>query len=204
MNFKLRYILGKLNRIILFLYRLLSTILATLIAPFFILMGWLSGLNDSFIEVAILSSKMPFYFGEKLRYLFYKFTLKQIGSDVTFRYGSFCCYQNTIIGNRALIGYYNSLGEVSIGDDVIFGGFVNVLSGTSQHSFLDANKRIAAQEGGGRRIIFIGSDVWIGSNSIICNDVGNRCVVGAGSVVIHPVEDHSLVVGNPGRLVRKI
>jgi len=53
-------------------------------------------------------------------------------------------------------------------------------------------------------MIKIGSDVWIGSNAVICNDIGNRCIIGAGSVVVKNVEDHSLVAGNPARLIKKI
>jgi maltose O-acetyltransferase len=53
-------------------------------------------------------------------------------------------------------------------------------------------------------MVNVGSDVWIGSNSVIGNDVGDRCVVAAGSVVVKPVTDHSLVGGNPAKLIKKI
>jgi UDP-2-acetamido-3-amino-2,3-dideoxy-glucuronate N-acetyltransferase len=41
----------------------------------------------------------------------------------------------------------------------------------------------------------------IGANAtIVCgNDVGRWATVGAGAVVVRPVEDHELVVGNPAR-----
>lgn len=103
-----------------------------------------------------------------------------------------------------MVGAYCCLGEVNIGDDVLIGGFVNFLSGTGQHGFNDPEKKIFEQPGSGRRMIQIGSDVWIGSNSVICNDIGNRCVIGVGSLVIKPVEGHGVFAGHPVRLIQKI
>lgn len=51
----------------------------------------------------------------------------------------------------------------------------------------------------------IGDDCWIGGGVIICPGVriGNRCIVGAGSVVTKNVDDDSIVAGNPARLIRR-
>lgn len=51
--------------------------------------------------------------------------------------------------------------------------------------------------------IRIGSDVFIGAGAIIMPGVsiGDRCVVGAGSVVTKSVPDGTVVAGNPARLV---
>lgn len=51
----------------------------------------------------------------------------------------------------------------------------------------------------------IGSDVWLGHNSIISSGVstiGHGAVVGAGAVVFKDVPPYAVVVGNPGRVVR--
>jgi virginiamycin A acetyltransferase len=51
----------------------------------------------------------------------------------------------------------------------------------------------------------IGSDVWLGHNSIISSNVssiGHGAVVGAGAVVFKDVPPFAVVVGNPGRVVR--
>ncbi|WP_143780728.1 antibiotic acetyltransferase [Ornithinimicrobium sp. CNJ-824] len=51
----------------------------------------------------------------------------------------------------------------------------------------------------------IGSDVWLGHNSIISSSVariGHGAVVGAGAVVFKDVPPYAVVVGNPGRVVR--
>lgn len=49
--------------------------------------------------------------------------------------------------------------------------------------------------------IEIGSDVFIGANTIVLPGIriGNRVVIGAGSVVTHDVPDDSIFAGNPAR-----
>ena len=53
--------------------------------------------------------------------------------------------------------------------------------------------------------VAIGNDVWIGRDSKILSGVqiGDGCVIGAGCVVTKSVEPYSIVVGNPGRVVKK-
>jgi acetyltransferase-like isoleucine patch superfamily enzyme len=80
----------------------------------------------------------------------------------------------------------------------------NILSGTSQHAFDDPSLPIAAQPAPGRRTLNIGRDAWNGSNAVICNEVGNRCVIGAGSVVVREVDHNTIVAGNPAIPVPKI
>lgn len=54
--------------------------------------------------------------------------------------------------------------------------------------------------------ITIGSDVWIGGGAIICPGVtiGDRSVIGAGSVVTKDVPAGVLAVGNPCRVLREV
>ncbi|MBL4705246.1 MAG: hypothetical protein JKY54_12045, partial [Flavobacteriales bacterium] len=48
--------------------------------------------------------------------------------------------------------------------------------------------------------------VWFGANVIILPEVeiGNNCVVGAGSVVTKSFPDNSVIVGNPAKVIRTI
>lgn len=51
----------------------------------------------------------------------------------------------------------------------------------------------------------VGRAVHIGTNATIIEKIriGDFSLVGSGSVVLHDVEDNSIVVGNPARLLRK-
>ncbi len=96
------------------------------------------------------------------------------------------------IGRRFFIdhGMGVVIGETTeIGDDVlVFQGVT--LGGTG-------NER-------GKRHPTIGNNVVVGSGAKVLGSIriGDHVKIGAGSVVVHPVPDHSTVVGIPGRVVR--
>jgi maltose O-acetyltransferase len=54
--------------------------------------------------------------------------------------------------------------------------------------------------------VTIGNDCWLGGGVIVCPGVtiGDGCTIGAGSVVTKDVPSRSVVVGNPGRVVKRI
>ena len=54
--------------------------------------------------------------------------------------------------------------------------------------------------------VTIGNDVWIGANCTILPGVtiGDRCVIGAGSVVTHDIPADHLAYGTPCRVIRRI
>ena len=54
--------------------------------------------------------------------------------------------------------------------------------------------------------VTIGEECWIGGQVTICPGVtiGDRAVIGAGSVVTKDIPADTLAVGNPARIVRKI
>ena len=186
-------------------YRILVSLAALPLAfPFMLIAKASHAVQGKIIEPSIVLSRIPFYFGEKVREFYYRSLLLSVGKGVTFKYGSFCQYRNTRIGNRVLIGYFTTLGEVSIGDNVLIGGNVNFLSGLQQHSFSDPKTLILDTPAPGRRMIKIGSDVWIGSDAVIGNDVGDRCVVAANSFVVRKVKSHTLVGGNPAEFLMTI
>jgi len=57
----------------------------------------------------------------------------------------------------------------------------------------------------GKRHPTLGNHVVVGTGAKVLGNIriGNHVKVGAGSVVVHPVPDHSTVVGIPGRVVRQ-
>jgi serine O-acetyltransferase len=95
------------------------------------------------------------------------------------------------IGRRFFIdhGMGVVIGETSeIGDDVLVYQGVT-LGGTGKDT--------------GKRHPTIGDGVVIGTGATILGNIriGDHVKIGAGSVVVHPVPDHSTVVGVPGRVV---
>lgn len=52
----------------------------------------------------------------------------------------------------------------------------------------------------------IGERCWIGGDVTICPGavIGDRCVIGAGAVVVGEIPSDSLAVGNPARVIRKL
>jgi serine O-acetyltransferase len=96
------------------------------------------------------------------------------------------------IGRRFFIdhGMGVVIGETTeIGDDVLIYQGVT-LGGTGNEQ--------------GKRHPTIGNNVVIGTGAKVLGSIriGNDVKIGAGSVVVHPVPDHSTVVGIPGRVVR--
>jgi maltose O-acetyltransferase len=54
--------------------------------------------------------------------------------------------------------------------------------------------------------IVIGEDVWIGGSAVICPGVtiGNRSVIGAGSVVTKDIYEDVFAAGNPCRVIKSL
>ncbi len=52
--------------------------------------------------------------------------------------------------------------------------------------------------------VYIGKNCFIGANAIILPGVrvGDHCVVAAGSVVTRDVPSHSIVAGNPAKIIK--
>lgn len=92
------------------------------------------------------------------------------------------------------------LGGIDIGDDVMIGPNVNLI--TSSHPVEPSQRRDAVIA----RPIVIGNNVWIAAGVTIIGGVtvGENSVVAAGSVVTRDVPANTLVGGNPARVIRRI
>jgi len=99
------------------------------------------------------------------------------------------------IGNGSFVGRAHiALHEsVTIGDRVVVGDFVTLLTGT--HSTSDPDWNLIA------RPIVIEDYAWIGQGATILPGVivGTGAVVGAASVVTQSIEPYAVVSGNPAR-----
>lgn len=110
------------------------------------------------------------------------------------------------IGNNTGLGhnnFFNGQGGIVIGNDVIIGPYVKILS--ENHNYKDPNILIRKQ-GVTRKGIKIGNNVWIGASAIILDgvEIGDRCIVAAGAVVTKSILKNSLVVGSPAKVIRVI
>ncbi len=109
------------------------------------------------------------------------------------------------LGSRVTINefcYLSGYGNLDIGDDVLIGHRVSIVS--SDHIFEDTNKTIRSQGIRGKSVK-ISDDVWIGANSTILAGVtiGKGVIVAAGSVVTRDIPPFSIVGGVPAKILKK-
>ena len=94
--------------------------------------------------------------------------------------------------------------RIEIGDHVMFanGCFV----GDAAHRFDDPDLPVTWQGFTSKGPVRIGSNCWFGVNCVITSGVtiGERCVVGANSVVNEDLPPHTIAAGAPARVIREI
>lgn len=154
-----------------------------------------------YVYVAELISLLPFRFGEQVRYAFYKRTLAACGDNVTINFGTVLSYPDITIGNDVWLGAYNIIGHADIRDCVLTAQGCHIVSGSHGHPFERTDIPIIHQQGGQGRVM-LGPDIWLGANVTVLANVGQGCVVGAGSVVVKDIPDWAVAVGNPARVLR--
>lgn len=126
------------------------------------------------------------------------------GSDINI--GKFCNINvvgSLVIGNNVLFNNYSSLTcheEIVIGDNSWFGEGVRFYD----HSHLYMNKSLPfTEQGYSHGKIEIGNNVWIGSNSVILQNVsiGDNCVIGANNVIYKSLPPNTKVKSKSMELV---
>lgn len=90
---------------------------------------------------------------------------------------------------------------VTIGSRTLFGPNVQIYTATHP---MESDQRALGLEFA--RPITIGEDVWIGGSAVICPGVtiGDRTVIGAGSVVTRDIRSDVFAAGNPCKIIRKL
>lgn len=127
------------------------------------------------------------------------------GSDAFLQAPFFCDYGTHITLGKGFYCNFNcvilDVAPVRIGDNVLFGPAVQVYTATHP---LNADARRKGLESGSP--VTIGDDVWVGGGAILCPGVtiGDRSVIGAGSVVTKDIPEDSLAAGNPCRVIRSL
>ena len=95
-------------------------------------------------------------------------------------------------------------GLVEIGDHCMFanGCFVT----DANHRFDELDKPITSQGFTSKGPTRVGDNVWCGANVVITSgvNVGERCVIGANSVVTEDLEPYTIAAGVPARPLKTI
>ena len=142
----------------------------------------------------------PTIIGQYMRLGFYWATCTKISPDVSLLLGSMIAHRDTTIGSNVVIGCYSIIGYAEIGDNVIMGSRVSIISGKYTHGkpgHRDRNNEIKDL----MVKIIVGDNCWIGEGALLLANVGTNCTVGAGSVVFKDFQDNITIMGNPARKV---
>lgn len=91
--------------------------------------------------------------------------------------------------------------QVVIGSRTLFGPNVQIYTATHP---MDHTERASGLEFA--KPIIIGEDVWLGGSAIVCPgvNIGDRTIIGAGSVVTKDIPSDVFAAGNPCKVIRPI
>ncbi len=113
--------------------------------------------------------------------------------------GNVIIRKNVEIGNNTCIDRA-VLESTIINENVKIDNLVHIAHGVEigKNSLIIANAMIAGS-------VNIGYNSWIAPSSSVLNQksIGNNSIIGMGAVVLSDVEDFSVVVGNPAKLINK-
>ena len=139
---------------------------------------------------------------KKIRYWMAKEFVEQCGTNVNFEKGA-KFNPELSIGDNSGVGVNCELsGKIVIGKDVMMGPNCVMRTYSHRHDRID----IPMSEQGfeEEKVMYIGDDVWIGTNVIILPgvNIGSHCIIGAGAVVTKDVPDYAIVGGSPAKVIR--
>lgn len=117
--------------------------------------------------------------------LYYRFRLKHLSIHTHIQIP-----WNTQIGEGLYLGH---LGRIIINEDAILGKNINIATGVTIGQ---------TNRGRNKGCPIIGDNCWIGTNAVIVGkvNIGNDVLIAPLSYVNFDVPDHSVVLGNPGKI----
>ncbi|WP_299700799.1 sugar O-acetyltransferase [uncultured Pontibacter sp.] len=142
---------------------------------------------------------------EEERYRILKALIPNAGAGLWLQPPFYCDYgYNMVVGEKVFFNFncvVLDVAEVRIGSRTLFGPNVQVYTATHP---MDHRERASGLEYA--KPIQIGEDVWVGGSAVICPgiSIGDRSVIGAGSVVTKDIPADVFAAGNPCRVIREL
>ena len=139
------------------------------------------------------------------RHQLLKELLPNVEPDIWLQPPFYCDYgYNITLGNNVFFNFncvILDVAAVKIGSRTLFGPNVQIYTATHPINY---KERASGLEFA--RPITIGEDVWVGGSAVICPGVtiGDRSVIGAGSVVTRDIPDDVFAAGYPCRVIRTL
>ncbi|SHE82929.1 maltose O-acetyltransferase [Cnuella takakiae] len=127
------------------------------------------------------------------------------GAALTIQPPFFCDYGYNIWMGEKVFFNFNcvvlDVAPVRIGSRTMFGPNVQIYTATHP---IDPVERASGVEFA--KPITIGEDVWVGGSAVICPgvNIGDRSIIGAGSVVTKDIPAGVIAAGNPCKVIREI
>lgn len=173
-----------------------------LVSPF-IAASWiekrLSDCELIFTGIGQFLSVFPGLIGSYCRAAYYFGSLEKCSWEVHIGFGSFFTHRTASLGRHVAIGAYGVIGTAAIEEGTMIASRVSITSGKRQH--LDDDFKFIPKPRFDK--VRIGQKTWIGEGAIIMANVGNGCIVSAGTVVVHDIPDGQIIAGNPGKPIKK-
>jgi maltose O-acetyltransferase len=117
----------------------------------------------------------------------------------------YCDYGTNIkVGDRVFFNFncvVLDVMQVTIGSRTMFGPNVQIYTATHPLNHIERASGVEYA-----KPITIGEDVWVGGSVVVCPGVsiGDRSVIGAGSVVTKDIPPDVFAAGNPCRVIRQL
>jgi maltose O-acetyltransferase len=142
---------------------------------------------------------------KKLRAKLSKQLIPNTAANLWIQSPFYCDYGYNIVAGENVFFNFNctvlDVMKVTIGSRTLFGPNVQIY--TASHP-VNHEERVRGLGHG--KPVTIGEDVWIGGAAIICPGVtiGDRSIIGAGSVVTKDIPADVMAAGNPCKVIRSL
>lgn len=129
----------------------------------------------------------------------------QAAADLWLQPPFYCDYgYNMLVGERVFFNFnciVLDVAPVTIGSRTMFGPNVQVYTATHPLNHIERSAGLEYA-----KPIVIGEDVWVGGSAVICPGVtiGDRSVIGAGSVLTKDIPADVFAAGNPCKVIRPL